>query len=175
MSESSLRRSGHDVSDTESNTPGSRARWRGGAGGRRGGGFQPPSSNSIGLGRALWSQKGFLKKDWIDQCSGKHYRVTTSSNYGTRNIARVKTYGEVLQEFEFHPEAKCAGRSASGSDPADLSLISSLTVACVASNGRRTEVQPSQRLVGPSKPARALLWLRGSPRLHPGRSRIRNA
>jgi hypothetical protein len=52
--------------------------------------------------------KEWLKKDWIDQYSGKLYRISTEGHHGTRNTARVKTYGEVLQEYEFHPEAKCA-------------------------------------------------------------------
>jgi hypothetical protein len=52
----------------------------------------------------------WLRKDWIDEHSGKGklYRITTEGHHGTRNTARVKTYGEVLEEYEFHPEAKCA-------------------------------------------------------------------
>ena len=50
----------------------------------------------------------WLKKDWIDQYSGKLFRITTEGHHGARNTARVKTYGEVLEEYEFHPEAKCA-------------------------------------------------------------------
>ena len=46
--------------------------------------------------------------EWIDQYSGKRYRITTSGHHGDRNTARVKTYGEVLREYEFHPESKCA-------------------------------------------------------------------
>ena len=47
--------------------------------------------------------------EWIDQYSGKRYRVTTVGYHGSRETARVKTYGEVLREYEFHPESKCAG------------------------------------------------------------------
>jgi hypothetical protein len=50
----------------------------------------------------------WLRKDWIDQYSGQRYRVTTSGHHGNRTSARVKSYGEVLVEYEFHPEAKCA-------------------------------------------------------------------
>ena len=50
----------------------------------------------------------WLKMDWIDQYTGKHYRITTGGDYGTPQTARVKTYGEVLREYEFHPEPKCA-------------------------------------------------------------------
>jgi hypothetical protein len=52
--------------------------------------------------------KKWLKRDWIDQYSGKLYRITTSGQHGSRRSARVKTYGEVLLEYEFHPESKCA-------------------------------------------------------------------
>ena len=48
---------------------------------------------------------------WIDQYSGKRYRITASGSHGSRNVARVKSYGDVLREYEFHPEAKCADAS----------------------------------------------------------------
>ena len=50
----------------------------------------------------------WLKRDWIDQYSGNRYRITTAGSHGTRRAARVKTYGDVLREYEYHPEAKCA-------------------------------------------------------------------
>lgn len=50
----------------------------------------------------------WLDKDWIDQYTGRRFRVTTVGPCGSRQIARVKTYGDVLTEYEFHPEAKCA-------------------------------------------------------------------
>jgi len=48
------------------------------------------------------------KLNWIDQYTGKKYRITTAGNLGTRLTARVKTYGDILREYEFHPESKCA-------------------------------------------------------------------
>jgi hypothetical protein len=42
------------------------------------------------------------------QYTGNLYRVTTEGHHGTRTTARVKTYGEILREYEFHPESKCA-------------------------------------------------------------------
>jgi hypothetical protein len=45
---------------------------------------------------------------WIDQYSGKQYEITTEGFHGSRGVARVKTYGEVLREYEFHPGAKSA-------------------------------------------------------------------
>jgi hypothetical protein len=50
----------------------------------------------------------WLKLDWINQYTGKTYRITTAGYHGSRNTARVKTIGDVLSEYEFHPEAKCA-------------------------------------------------------------------
>jgi hypothetical protein len=50
----------------------------------------------------------WLEKEWVDQYTGKRFRITTRGHYGSRNIARVKTYGEVITEYEFHPESKCA-------------------------------------------------------------------
>jgi hypothetical protein len=50
----------------------------------------------------------WLRNEWIDRYSGQRYRVTTAGDYGERRTARVKTYGEVLEEYEFHPEPKCA-------------------------------------------------------------------
>jgi hypothetical protein len=52
--------------------------------------------------------KRWLKKNWIDQYSGETFRITTAGRYGTKWTARVKTYGEVLEDYEEHPEAKCA-------------------------------------------------------------------
>ncbi len=47
---------------------------------------------------------------WINQYSkdGKRYRISTSTPHGSRTMARVKSYGDVLREYEYHPEAKCA-------------------------------------------------------------------
>jgi hypothetical protein len=50
----------------------------------------------------------WLNKEWIDLHSKKQFRITTQGHHGSRQTARVKTYGEVVTEYEFHPEAKCA-------------------------------------------------------------------
>ena len=42
------------------------------------------------------------------QYSGEDYRITTTGHHGDRHTARVKTYGEVLREYEIHPESKSA-------------------------------------------------------------------
>ena len=50
----------------------------------------------------------WLEKVWIDQHSKKRFRITTQGHCGSRQTARVKTYGDVVTEYEFHPESKCA-------------------------------------------------------------------
>jgi hypothetical protein len=49
----------------------------------------------------------WLKANWTDQYSRKTYRITTT-DFPSRNTARVKTCGDVAAEYEFHPESKCA-------------------------------------------------------------------
>jgi DNA polymerase type B, organellar and viral len=46
--------------------------------------------------------------EWIDQYSGEIFGIKVSGGHGTRTKARVKTYGDLLLEYEFHPESKCA-------------------------------------------------------------------
>ena len=58
----------------------------------------------------------WLTKPWINQYTGDTFRITTSGHHGTRWSARVKTYGEVLEEYEFHPESKCADKEGNPCD-----------------------------------------------------------
>jgi hypothetical protein len=50
----------------------------------------------------------WLKAKWIDQYSGKVYGISTAGHHGSRLSARVKMLGEILGEYEFHAESKCA-------------------------------------------------------------------
>ncbi len=50
----------------------------------------------------------WLDSKWIDQYSGTPHQITTKGHHGDHTTARVKTYGEVLREYRYHPEAKCA-------------------------------------------------------------------
>jgi hypothetical protein len=67
--------------------------------------------------------KKWVKQDWFDQYSGKKYRISTAGHYGTRNTARVKTYGDLLLEYEFHPEAKCADGSGNPCNKQSIGLL----------------------------------------------------
>jgi hypothetical protein len=52
----------------------------------------------------------WLRMNWIDQYSERAFKITTKGQHGFRTAACVKTYGEVVAEYETHPEAKCADR-----------------------------------------------------------------
>ena len=65
----------------------------------------------------------WTKMEWIDQYSGKTYRITTLGHHGSRNTVRVKTYGDVLQEYEFHPESKCADAGGKPSSKQTIGLL----------------------------------------------------
>ena len=69
-------------------------------------GVDPEHFHLIAPYNNKWTE--WLKMRWIDQYTGNTYRITTDGNDGTRKTAFVKTYGDVLSEYEFHPEAKCA-------------------------------------------------------------------
>ena len=68
---------------------------------------------------------------WIDQYSkdGKRYRISTSAPHGSRTMARVKSYGEVLREYEYHPEAKCADATGAPCRKQTLGLLGRRHVA----------------------------------------------
>ena len=52
----------------------------------------------------------WLGLKWIDQYSRKRYSISTKDTR-SRNSSRVKTYGDVMREYEYHPESKCADSS----------------------------------------------------------------
>jgi hypothetical protein len=65
----------------------------------------------------------WLKKRWIDQYSGKEYRITTAGPHGNRHTARVSTYGDVLRKYEYHREAKCADARGNVCDKQTVGLL----------------------------------------------------
>ncbi len=67
----------------------------------------------------------WLKNEWIDQYdeSGKSWHITTEGFHGTRAAARVKTYGDVLTEYEFHAESKCADVNGDVSGKSTIGLL----------------------------------------------------
>src|SRR6516162_5233455 len=65
----------------------------------------------------------WIDKEWIDQHSGKRFRITTRGHGGSRQTARVKTYGDVITEYEFHPESKCADAFGNPCDRQTVGLL----------------------------------------------------
>ncbi len=65
----------------------------------------------------------WLALPWIDQYSGKQYRISTTLATSTRQTARVKSYSDVLEEYEFHEEAKCADASGAACDKQTVGLL----------------------------------------------------
>ncbi len=60
---------------------------------------------------------------WIDEYSKKRYRISASLPSATRSLARVKCYGGVLEDYEVHPEAKCADASGAPCDKQTVGLL----------------------------------------------------
>jgi hypothetical protein len=49
--------------------------------------------------------------------------VIDRPHHGTRQTARVKTYGDVLREYDFHPESKCADAGGHPSGKQSIGLL----------------------------------------------------
>ena len=54
---------------------------------------------------------------------GKNISFSANSNYISRRTARVKTYGEVIAEYRFHPEAKCADEDGNPATKQTIGLL----------------------------------------------------
>ena len=60
---------------------------------------------------------------WLDQYTGKEYHITTQGFHGNRKLARVKTYGDVLHEYAFHPGSKSADARGKPSGKQTIGLL----------------------------------------------------
>ena len=94
------------------------------------------------------------KGEWIDQYSGKRYRITASRAHGSRTVARVKSYGDVLREYEFHPEAKCADSSGASCSKQTVGVLGRRHVAIdsvtyVGKESNKLEEVEEQSLLDP--------------------------
>ena len=65
----------------------------------------------------------WMECDWLDQYTGKLYRISTHGHHGVRGVARVRTYGELLREHEYHPESKCDDASGDVCDKRTIGLL----------------------------------------------------
>ncbi|MGB6973821.1 MAG: hypothetical protein WBD67_03965 [Terracidiphilus sp.] len=65
----------------------------------------------------------WLRLKWIDQYSGRKYKITTEKNFSSRTTARVQTYGDVLLEYAHHSESKCADEHGRPCDRQTIGLL----------------------------------------------------
>ena len=56
-------------------------------------------------------------------CGQIRYRITTAGHHGSRNTARVKTYGDVLREYEYHAESKSADAKGKPCDKQTIGML----------------------------------------------------
>jgi hypothetical protein len=65
----------------------------------------------------------WLEMSWINKYTGEEYQITTEGFHGNRTLARVKTYGDVLYEYGFHPVSKNADSRGKPSGKQTLGLL----------------------------------------------------
>jgi hypothetical protein len=67
--------------------------------------------------------KIWTRSEWVDQYSGKTYRIATDQESQDRRTAWIKTYGDVIAEYAHHPESKCADESGRPADQSTIGLL----------------------------------------------------
>jgi hypothetical protein len=65
----------------------------------------------------------WLTMPWIERYSTKAYQISTAGDHGDRKTARVKTYGEVIEEYAYHAESKCADSKGQPSGKQTVGLL----------------------------------------------------
>lgn len=65
----------------------------------------------------------WVKMLWTNLYTGEQYRITTEGFHGSRRAARVKTYGDVLNEYQHHPGSKSADSEGSPSGKQTIGLL----------------------------------------------------
>jgi hypothetical protein len=65
----------------------------------------------------------WLSMRWLDRYSTKTFGITTTGDAGDRVTARVSTYAEVIADYEYHPEAKCADATGRVCDRQTMGLL----------------------------------------------------
>ena len=66
----------------------------------------------------------WIKMRWVNQYTGEPYKITAEGFHGSRTRVRVKTYGDVLYEYEFHPGSKSADSWGQPSGKQTIGLLS---------------------------------------------------
>jgi hypothetical protein len=82
----------------------------------------------------------WTKLNWVDQYSGTSYRISTTDNCNSRKTARVKTYGDVIVDYSFHAEPKCADANGVASTKQTVGLLQRrhLRIAGITSIGKES-------------------------------------
>jgi hypothetical protein len=60
---------------------------------------------------------------WTNQYTNKQYRVSASAAQPSRTMARVKSYGDILEDYEYHPESKCTDASGAACEKQSIGLL----------------------------------------------------
>lgn len=68
--------------------------------------------------------RNWSRMTWSDRYSAKPYRITPLGNHGSDGMARVKTYGDVMCEYEYHAESKCADSNGKSCSRKTVGLLS---------------------------------------------------
>ncbi len=97
----------------------------------------------------------WAKVQWVDQYFGKRYRISASAPHGSRSLARVKNYGDILRGYEFHPESKCDDKRGEACNKRSVGLLARrhVTIASITYIGKesnRLEEVEEQSLTDPS-------------------------
>jgi hypothetical protein len=95
------------------------------------------------------------KMQRIDQYSGKRHKITASGAHGPRTLARVKSYSDVLREYEFHPEAKSTDSSGAPCSKRTIRLLGRWhitidSITYIGKESNRLEEVEEQSLLDPS-------------------------
>jgi len=85
----------------------------------------------------------WLSLPWFERYSGRRYAVTTSDDASREGIARIKTYGDVVEEYGSHPEYKSLG---SDGEPCGRTTIGLLARRPVEARRLRYVGKESNRL-----------------------------
>ena len=93
----------------------------------------------------------------LDQYSkdGKRYRISASAAHGSPTMARVKSYRDVLREYEYHPEAKCADAHGAPCEKQSRGLLGRRHVVCqsivyIGKESNNVEAVEEQTLTDPT-------------------------
>jgi hypothetical protein len=60
---------------------------------------------------------------WTNQYTNRQYRVSASAAQPSRTMARVKSYADILEDYEYHPESKCADANGAACGKQSVGLL----------------------------------------------------